>query len=100
MPENKSRAVWDAADCARYSLPATKWLLSRTLSATATQSYSLCLAFSTALGVFLLPFMGKFIQLIKSATNFLHALGQSISHGRWDCRLVMAVEKTLLFQVS
>jgi len=43
-----------------------------------TQSYSLSLAFSTALGVFLLPFMGKFIQLIKSATNFLHALGQSL----------------------
>src|SRR5439155_15000421 len=46
-----------------------------------TQSYSLCLAFSNAFGVFLLPFMGKFIQLIKSATHFLHALGQAAYSG-------------------
>ena len=65
-----------------------------------TQSYSLCLAFSNAFGVLRLPFMGKFIQLIQSAADFLHAFGQTISHGRRDRRLVMAEEKTLLFQVS
>src|SRR3989442_4357418 len=65
-----------------------------------TQSYSLCLAFSNAFGVFLLPFMGKFIQLIKSATHFLHALGQAVSHGRGDRRLVVAVLKNTFFPIA
>ena len=49
--------------------------------------------------VFLLPFMGKLIQLIESSTDFLHALGQAVGHSRRDRGLVMAVDKPLLFQV-
>jgi hypothetical protein len=33
------------------------------------------LAFADGLGVFLLPFMGKRIQLVEGFTDFLHALG-------------------------
>ena len=39
--------------------------------------------------------MGEFIELIKSATNFLHALRQAVSHGRRNRRFVMTVDKAL-----
>src|SRR2546426_10272858 len=74
--------------------------MNRNASGARRASYSLCLAFSNAFGVFLLPFMGKFIQLIKSATNFLHALGQAVSHGRRDRRLVMAGDKNFFFHIA
>src|SRR5216117_77585 len=62
-------------------------------------SYRSCLAFADDFVVFLLPFMGKLIQLIESSTDFLHALGQVVGHGRRDRGLIMAVDKSLLFQV-
>ena len=74
--------------CGRLKYPARLYKRADWL----TQSYSLCLALSNAFGVFLLPFMGKFIQLIKSATDSLYALGQTISHGRRDRRLLSYVE--------
>jgi hypothetical protein len=40
-----------------------------------TRSNSACLAFSDGFRIFFMPFMGKFIQLFKSATDFLHTLG-------------------------
>src|SRR5262249_11925990 len=54
---------------------------------------------SDSFRVFLLPFLSKFVELVESRTDFLHPLGQAISHGRRDRRLVIAENKPLVFEI-
>ena len=51
---------------------------------------------SDSFGVFLLPFVSKFVELVEGHTDFLHALGQAISHCRQNRRLVVAKDNVWL----
>ena len=54
---------------------------------------------SDSFGVFLLPFLSKFVELVEGHTDFLHPPGQAISHGRRNRRLVIAKDKPLLLEI-
>ena len=57
------------------------------------------LAFAGKFAVFLVPFVSKFIEFAERSADFLHPFGEAVGHCGRDRRFVVAVDKSLLFQV-